>query len=87
MMDRQLVPAVFNYALKLSEVSLKTGSKAASKRLDSLPNSLTRWMQKLSDLKSALSGVAAQDAYQNRAELPQERRKRYGSGARRNRRG
>jgi glutamine synthetase len=64
MMDRQLVPAVFSYALKLSEVSLKTGSKAASKRLDKLTKLADAMDAKLSDLKSALSGAAAQDAYQ-----------------------
>ena len=42
----------------------KTGSKAASKRLDKLTKLADAMDAKLSDLKSALSGAAAQDAYQ-----------------------
>ncbi len=64
MMDRQLIPAVFSYALKLSEVSLKTGSKAASKRLEKLTRLADAMDAKAADLKSALSGAAAEDAYE-----------------------
>jgi glutamine synthetase len=64
MVDRQLMPAILGYALKLSEVAEKAGNATAKKRLEKI-NALSAVIDsRLDMLKAALEEVADECAYQ-----------------------
>ena len=62
-MDRQLLPATLNYALTLSEIADKAGSKTAKKRLSKI-NALADGMdEKLTELKKAVESATVESPY------------------------
>ncbi|MPN19978.1 Glutamine synthetase [bioreactor metagenome] len=61
--ERQLLPATLEYALKLSKIAEKTGSVSAKARLAQLVALADNMDAKLSDLKAALV-VEAEDAFE-----------------------
>lgn len=64
MMERQLLPATMDYALKLSEIAEKSGNKPAKARLDKV-NELSYSMDsKLAELKAAVSAATVDCPYE-----------------------
>jgi len=55
MIERQLLPATLGYALKLAEISEKTGSKAAKKRLEQVAALADNMDSRLAELKDAVN--------------------------------
>ncbi len=62
MTERQLLPATLGYALKLSEISEKTGSKSAKDRLAAIVSLADEMDAKLSALKAAVEAPESGDA-------------------------
>ncbi len=58
MMERQLLPATLDYALKLSEISDKTGSKAAKARLEQITALADSMDAELAALKNAVNAAS-----------------------------
>ncbi|MPM10508.1 Glutamine synthetase [bioreactor metagenome] len=63
MTERQLLPATLGYALKLSEISEKTGSKSAKDRLTAIVSLADEMDARLSALKTAVEVPESEDAF------------------------
>lgn len=64
MMERQLLPATMNYALKLSEIAEKSGNKPAKARLDKVNELSYKMDSKLEELKAAVSAATVDCPYE-----------------------
>ncbi len=62
--ERQLLPAVLGYLLKLSEIADKAGSKTAKDRLAKLNELADAMEAKLTSLKSAVASAEGDDAFE-----------------------
>ena len=62
--ERQLLPAVLGYALKLSEIADKAGSKTAKARLAKLNELIDAMDAALASLKSAVASAEGKDAFE-----------------------
>ncbi len=62
--ERQLLPAVLGYLLKLSEIADKAGSKTAKARLAKLNELADAMEAKLTSLKSAVASAEGDDAFE-----------------------
>ncbi len=62
--ERQLLPSVLGYLLKLSEIADKAGSKTAKARLSKLNELADAMEAKLTSLKSAVASAEGDDAFE-----------------------